>query len=67
VKHFVHVAVGGGDCLRRIAAILTGTQIGRIPVPPIVLGMRFLVFTMVLFCLVQELGESWDVDGSCLR
>src|SRR5262245_37952621 len=31
------------------------------------LGMRFLVFTMVLFCLLQELAESCGVDRSYLR
>ena len=67
MKDFVHVAIGGGGCVHRTAAVLTRIQVGRIPVPPMVPGVRFLVFAMVLLCLVQQLGKSCDVDRSCLR
>ena len=39
----VHVAVGGGGGLLRNAAALTRAQIGRVPVPPVVLGVRLLI------------------------
>jgi hypothetical protein len=35
------LAVGGGGCLLRTAAVLTGAQIGRVPVPPVVLESAF--------------------------
>ena len=40
MKHFVHVAVGGGRCVRRTAAVLTRTQIWRVPRPPMMFGVR---------------------------
>ena len=40
MKHFVHVAVGGGRCVRRTAAVLTRTQIWRVPLPPMMFGVR---------------------------
>src|SRR5437016_6070918 len=65
MKHFVHVAVGGGDCLRRIAAILTGIQIWRVPVPPVMFGVRLLVVVVVLRRFAEELRKGRDVNGSC--
>ena len=47
VEHFVHVAVSGGDCVRRTATILTRTQIWRVPVPPVIFGVRLFVVIVV--------------------
>src|SRR4030095_9020739 len=43
MKDLLHVAVGGCCCLLRTAAALTRAQVGRVPVPPVVLGARRLV------------------------
>src|SRR5438094_8030913 len=48
VEHFVHVAVSGGDCLRPTATILTRTQIWRVPVPPVIFGVRLFVVIVLL-------------------
>src|SRR5438552_15621928 len=65
MKDLLHVAVGGGDCLRRTAAALTRTQIWRVPVPPVMRGVRLLVLTVVFLCLAEELCQGRDVHGSC--
>jgi len=49
---FIHVAVGCGGCLRRIVAVLTHTQVGRVPIPPVMFGVRLLVVVMVFRCFV---------------
>src|SRR5437868_14691534 len=67
MKDLLHVAVGGGGCLLQTAAVLTGAQVGRVPVPPVVLGVRPLVVAMVLFRLVEQLCKGCDVHGSCSR
>src|SRR5437867_11671588 len=61
----VHVTVGGGDCLLRTASVLTRVQVGRVPVPPVMFGVRLLVMVVVLRGLVEELCQSRDVHGSC--
>src|SRR5438034_11731773 len=67
IKDLLHVAVGGGDCLRRTAAALTRTQIWRVPVPPVMFGVRLLVFAVPLLRLVEEFCKHSDIDraGSC--
>src|SRR5437764_9982901 len=67
MKDLLHVAVGGGDCLRRTAAALTRTQIWRVPVPPVMFGVRLLVFAVPLLRLVEEFCKHSDIDraGSC--
>src|SRR5215211_3931180 len=67
LKGFLHVTVGGGGGLLRTAAVLTGAQVGRVPVPPVMLGVRLLVVAMVHFRLVEELCEGCDVRGLCLH
>src|SRR5215207_698125 len=67
LKDLLHVAVGGGGGLLRTAAVLTRAQVGRVPVPPVVLGVRPLVVAVVLFRLVEELCKGCDVHGSCSR
>ena len=63
MKDFLHVAVGGGSCLLGTAAVLTRAQIGRVPIPPVMLGVRLLVVSVVLLRLVEELGKGCDVHG----
>ena len=63
----LHVAVGGGGGLLRTAAVLTRAQVGRVPVPPVMLGVRLLVVAVVLLRLVEELGKGCHVRGSCSR
>src|SRR5687768_15727128 len=65
VEDLLHVAVGGGGRLLRTAPLLAGAQVGRVPVPPVVLGVRPLVVTVVLFRLVEELCKGLDVHSSC--
>jgi hypothetical protein len=66
MKDVVHVAVGGGCCLLRTAAVLTRAQIGRVPVPPVMFRVRLLVVVVVLRRFAQELCKGRDVNGSCL-
>src|ERR1044071_5310678 len=67
MKDFFHVAVGGGACLLRTAAVLTRAQVGRVPVPPVMLGMRLLVVAVMLFRLVEEFCKGRNGRGLCLR
>src|SRR4029453_11203794 len=62
-----HVAIGGGGCLFRTAAVLTRAQIGRVPVPPVMRAVRLLVVTVMLFRLAEELCKSCDIHGLCSR
>jgi len=48
MKDLLHVAVGGGGCLLRTAAVLTRAQVRRVPVPPVVLSVRLLVVVVVM-------------------
>src|SRR4030095_13232531 len=59
-------AVGGGDCLRRAAAILTRTQIWRIPVPPVMFGVRLFVVVVVLRRFAEKFCKGRDVHRSCV-
>ena len=63
MKGLVHVAVGCFSCLLRAAAFLTRAQVGRVPVPPVVLGVRLLVAVVVLRRLAEELCKGRDVHG----
>ena len=62
-----HVAIGGDYRFLRTAAVLTRAQVGRIPVPPMMLGVRLLVLAVVLLRLVEEFCKSGNVRGRCLR
>ena len=57
----VQVTVGGDDRVVRTAPILTRVQIGRVPIPPIVFGVRFLVIAVVLFGFVQKFSKIFYV------
>src|SRR5215470_19831592 len=43
LEDLLHVAVGGGRRFLRTAAFLARAQVGRVPVPPVVFGVRLLV------------------------
>src|SRR3712207_7264184 len=54
MKDLFHIAVGSCCCLLRTSAVLTRAQVGRVPVPPVVLGVGLLVVVVVLRCLAQD-------------
>src|SRR5213079_3099213 len=57
--------IGGGGGLRRPAAVLTRVQVGRVPVPPVMFGVRLLVVVVVLRRFAKELCKGRDIHGSC--
>src|SRR5215475_12542190 len=61
VKDLFHVAIGGGCCLLWIAAALTRAQIGRIPVPPVMLGVCLLEVVVVLCRFAQEPCQGCNI------
>ena len=63
----IHVSIGGSRGVLRIAAVLTRVQVRRVPIPPVMRGMRLLVLTMMLPCFVQELCEGCNILGLYLR
>jgi hypothetical protein len=63
VKDLLHVSIGGGCCLLWIAAALTRAQIGRVPVPPVMLGVHLLEVTVVLCRLAEEPCQGCNVHG----
>src|SRR3954467_464674 len=67
MMHFVHVAISGGCCFLRSAAILTRAEIGRVPIPPVMLGVRYLVVMVVLSRFVEKLGKGCDVHALAFR
>lgn len=50
----VHVTVGRDGRVVGAAPSLTRAQIGRVPIPPVVFGVRFLVVAVVLFHSLQK-------------
>src|SRR6478735_9239054 len=66
LKDLIHVAVGGCYLFLPTAAVLARAQVRRVPVPPVVLGVRLLVVVVVLRRLVEKLCKGCDVRGSCL-
>src|SRR5215207_3754009 len=67
LKGLLHAAVGGGGGLLRAAPLLTRAQVGRVPVPPVMLGVRLLEAVVALRRLAEEFRERRDVRGSCPR
>src|SRR5262249_12799885 len=67
MKDLLHIAVSGGGGLLRTAAVLTRAQIGRVPIPPVVLGVGLLVVVVVLRRLAEEFRQGGDVHGPCSR
>src|SRR5215467_7522589 len=64
MKDLLHVTVGGGGGLLRTAAVLTRAQVRRIPVPPVVLGVRLLIVAVALLRLAEEPCKGCDVQSS---
>ena len=62
----VHVTVSSGDCVRRTASVLTRAQVGRVPVPPVMFGVRLLVMVVVLRRFAEELCKGLNVNQSCV-
>src|SRR6185503_13642888 len=60
-QELLHVAVGSGGCLLRIAAVLTRVEVRRVPVPPVVLGVRLLKMIVALCRLMKKICNSCDV------
>lgn len=67
MEDFIHVAVGGGGCLLRTAAVLTRAQAGRVPVPPVMFCVRLFVMVVALRRLVEQFGKGCDVRLHPLR
>jgi hypothetical protein len=67
MEHLVHVAISGHGRVLRSAAVLARAQVGCVPVPPVMVGVRLLVAAVVLVRLAKELWEDCDVDRSCSR
>ena len=67
MKDLLHVASGGGGRLVRTYAILTRTQVRRIPIPPVMLGVRLLVLTVVILRFAKEFCTRSEVrrPSSC--
>src|SRR5689334_17556291 len=63
----VHVTVRGDRRVVRTATTLTCMQIGRVPIPPVVFGVRFLVIAVVLFGFAQEFGKICYVQRTPAR
>jgi hypothetical protein len=62
-----HVAVGNGGGFRRTATILTRVQVGRVPVPPVMFGVRFLVVAVVFLGFAEEFCKSSYIHSVGLR
>src|SRR4051794_17156790 len=56
-SRFLHVAVRGLDCLVRGTAVLPRTQVGGVPVPPVVGRGGLLEAVVVLGRLAQQGGQ----------
>jgi len=55
MNDLLHVAIGSGGGLLRTATVLTSLQVSRVPVPPVMLGMRLLKTPVVLLGLMEKL------------
>ncbi len=67
MKDLLHVTVGGSRCLLRTAAVLAGAQVGRVPIPPVVLAVRLLIVAVVLLRFAEQLCKGPDIGSSCSR
>ena len=61
MKDVLHVAVGISGGFLRIAAALTSAQVGRVPVPPVMLGVSLLETVVVLRRLPKEISEACNI------
>src|SRR5437868_10203604 len=62
-----HVALGGRGGLLWRAPALASVHVRRVPIPPVMLGMRLLVLAVMLLRLVEEIGHGCDIHGWCSR
>ena len=62
VKDLFHIAISCCCCLLRIAAALTRAQISRVPVPPLMRGVRLLEVAMVVCRLAEESCQGCNVQ-----
>ena len=53
--NLVRVMVSGSGCILRAAAVLTRVQVRRVPIPPVMFGVRLLVLTVVFLRIAEEL------------
>ena len=61
-SHLLHVEVGGNRRLLRAAAVLARTQVGGVPVPPVVRRGGLLDMVVLQGRLEQETAQRGDVD-----
>ena len=61
MKDVLHVAVGISGGFLRNAAALTRAQVGRVPVPPVMLGVSLLETVVVLRRLPKEISEACNI------
>jgi hypothetical protein len=55
MNDLLHVAIGSGGGLLRTATVLTRVQVRRVPIPPVMFGVRLLVLTVVFLRIAEEL------------
>ena len=64
----VHVAVGSDGCFRRIVAVLTCAQVRRVPIPPMMFGVRLFISIVMLRRFPKKFCQCRDVhNSSCFR
>ena len=61
ISELLNIESCGGGGFLRTAAVLTSIQVGRVPVPPVMLGVRLLVAAVVLLRLMQASLCPWLV------
>ena len=54
MEDVLHVAVGSDGSLLGTTAVLTRAQVRRVPVPPVVLGVRLLEVMVMLRRFAEE-------------
>src|SRR5262249_52973758 len=64
ISELLHIESCGGGGFLRPAAVLTRTQVGRVPVPRVMFGVCLLVVVVVLRRFAEEFCKRRDVHGS---
>ena len=65
MKNLVHVTVSDSRCILRAAPVLTRVQVGRVPIPPVMFGVRLLVTSP--WCFSVSRRSSASVETSVAR
>src|SRR6478609_10150594 len=65
ISELLHIESCGGGGFLRTAAVLTSIQVGCVPVPPVMFGVRLLVVVVVLRRFAEEFCKRRYVHGSC--